>query len=204
MKRLSVDRQGRVVYRYKQPFRDGSTHVILDPLDLMFRMNGMPRAQGCAGAAIARLAALVPRPRLNLTRFHGVFAPNFKHRKCVVPRRSRRLIDNDKLPAPMSWPLPHIPVLRGTGTSCPMDAAPQAGVCHAPGHPLLMLRMAQASFSTASPSHLLNSPCRHRDLSGAQAKEAWRFARSARNPADVPSARVGGNCGSSHALRIRR
>ena len=53
-KRLSVDNQGRVVYRYKQPFRDGSTHVVLEPLDF-----------------IARLAALVPRPRLNLTRFHS-------------------------------------------------------------------------------------------------------------------------------------
>ena len=26
--RLSIDRQGRVVYQYKQPFRDGSTHVM--------------------------------------------------------------------------------------------------------------------------------------------------------------------------------
>jgi hypothetical protein len=73
------------VYRYKQPFRDGSTHVVLEPLDF-----------------IDRLAALVPRPRLNLTRCHGVFAPNFKHRKRIVPRRSRR-IDADHPPAPMSW-----------------------------------------------------------------------------------------------------
>jgi Putative transposase len=70
-KRLSVDSRGRVVYQYKHAFRDGSTHVVLEPLDFMFRMNGMPRAQGCAGAAIARLAALVPCPRLNLTRFHS-------------------------------------------------------------------------------------------------------------------------------------
>ena len=83
--RLTVDGQGRVVYRYKQPFRDGSTHVVMEPLDF-----------------IARLAALVPRPRLNLTRVHGVFAPNFKHRKRIVPRRSRR-IDADHPPAPMSW-----------------------------------------------------------------------------------------------------
>ena len=34
-KRLSVDAQSRVVYRYKRPFRDGSTHVVLEPLDLM-------------------------------------------------------------------------------------------------------------------------------------------------------------------------
>jgi len=59
--RLSTNERGQIVYKFKQPFRDGTTHVILEPLDL-----------------IARLAALVPRPRLNLTRFHGVFAPNCK------------------------------------------------------------------------------------------------------------------------------
>jgi hypothetical protein len=37
-KRLSVDGQGRVVYRYKQPFRDGSTHVALEPLDFIARL----------------------------------------------------------------------------------------------------------------------------------------------------------------------
>lgn len=85
-KRLSVDGRGRVVYRYKHPFRDGSTHVVLEPLDF-----------------IARLAALVPRPRLNLTRFHGVFAPNFKHRERIVPQRSSRTIESDKPTAPLSW-----------------------------------------------------------------------------------------------------
>lgn len=85
-KRLSIDDRGRVVYRYKRPFRDGSTHVVLEPLDF-----------------IARLAALVPRPRLNLTRFHGVFAPNFKHRHKIVPRQPRGKVDSDKPLAPMSW-----------------------------------------------------------------------------------------------------
>ena len=85
-KRLSVDGRGRVVYRYKHPFRDGSTHVVLEPLDF-----------------IARLAALVPRPRLNLTRFHGVFAPNFKHRERIVPQRAQRTPEADKPTAPMSW-----------------------------------------------------------------------------------------------------
>jgi hypothetical protein len=49
--------------------------------------KGQPRAQGCAGAAIARLAALVPKPRVNLTRFHGVFVPNSKHRALVTPAK---------------------------------------------------------------------------------------------------------------------
>jgi hypothetical protein len=40
---------------------------------------------------------------LNLTRFHGVFAPNFKYRKHIVPHRSHRVVNNDKPPAPMNW-----------------------------------------------------------------------------------------------------
>ena len=34
---------------------------------------------------IARLVALVPKPRVNLTRFHGVFAPNSKYRSKITP-----------------------------------------------------------------------------------------------------------------------
>jgi hypothetical protein len=58
-KRLSLTAQGKVRYQLKTPYKDGTTHVIFEPLDF-----------------IARLAALVPKPRVNLTRFHGVFAPN--------------------------------------------------------------------------------------------------------------------------------
>jgi hypothetical protein len=86
-KRLSLTSNGNIRYQLKTPYRDGTTHVIFEPLDFMYRMYGMPRAQGCAGAAIARLAALVPRPRVNLTRFHGVFAPNSKYRALVTPAK---------------------------------------------------------------------------------------------------------------------
>jgi hypothetical protein len=33
---------------------------------------------------IARLAALVPRPRVNLTRYHGPFATNIRYRAQVI------------------------------------------------------------------------------------------------------------------------
>jgi len=39
---------------------------------------------------VARLAALVPKPRVNLARFHGVFAPNNKHRARVTPAKRGR------------------------------------------------------------------------------------------------------------------
>lgn len=45
----------------------------------------------------ARLAALVPKPRVNLTRFHGVFAPNSKHRALVTPAKRGK---GSKLKAP--------------------------------------------------------------------------------------------------------
>jgi hypothetical protein len=49
--------------QFKTPYNDGTTHVIFEPLDF-----------------IDKLAALVPKPRVNLTQFHGVFALNSKHR----------------------------------------------------------------------------------------------------------------------------
>lgn len=68
--RLSLTPNGNIRYQLKTPYRDGATHVIFEPLDF-----------------IARLAALVPRPRVNLTRFHGVFAPNSQHRALVTPAK---------------------------------------------------------------------------------------------------------------------
>ena len=64
-KRLSLTPNGNVRYQLKTPYREslprersecfgyGTTHVIFEPLDF-----------------IARLAALVPKPCVNLTRFH--------------------------------------------------------------------------------------------------------------------------------------
>jgi hypothetical protein len=69
-KRFSLTPGGNVRYQLKTPYRDGTTHVIFEPLDF-----------------IARLAALIPRPRANLTRFHGVFAPNSKHRALITPAK---------------------------------------------------------------------------------------------------------------------
>jgi hypothetical protein len=48
----------------------------------------MARVHGCTGgAAISRLVALVPKPRVHLTRFHGVFAPHSKYRARVTPAK---------------------------------------------------------------------------------------------------------------------
>ena len=74
--RLKLTDCGQVVLTLKTPFRDGTTHIVMSPLELL-----------------QRLAALVPRPRLNLIRFHGVLAPNAKWRSQVVPSRPETVVD---------------------------------------------------------------------------------------------------------------
>ena len=58
--------------KLKTPWRDGTTHLVKSPLEFM-----------------QRLAALVPRSRLHLIRFHGVLAPNAKLRALVVPQEPK-------------------------------------------------------------------------------------------------------------------
>jgi hypothetical protein len=48
---------------------------------------------------ISKLASLVPKPRVNLKRFHGVFSPNSKHRTLVTPtRQGKSLQEENKTP----------------------------------------------------------------------------------------------------------
>ena len=80
--RLSLSSTGKVVYTLKTPYREslphersecfghGTTQVAFEPVDF-----------------IARLAALVPKPRVNLTRYHGVLAPNHRWRGLVTPAK---------------------------------------------------------------------------------------------------------------------
>jgi len=94
-KGLSLTRNGQVRYELKTPWHNGTTHVIFEPLDF-----------------ISKLVSLVPKPRVNLTRFHGVFAPNSKHRAQVTPARRGKVkkirsLDENQTPAErraaMTW-----------------------------------------------------------------------------------------------------
>jgi len=45
---------------------------------------------------ISKLAALVPSPRVNLTRFHGVFAPNSRYRAdIIIQKKDRKSAEKD-------------------------------------------------------------------------------------------------------------
>jgi hypothetical protein len=66
--RLSLLPDGRLLYRLKHRWRDGTTHMIFEPLEL-----------------VEKLAALVPPPKVNLIRYHGLLAPAAAFRPLVIP-----------------------------------------------------------------------------------------------------------------------
>jgi hypothetical protein len=66
--RLSPLPDGRLLYRLKRRWRDGTTHMIFEPLEL-----------------VEKLAALVPPPRFNLVRYNGILAPSAAWRPLVIP-----------------------------------------------------------------------------------------------------------------------
>src|SRR5436309_4984570 len=68
VERLEALPDGCVLYRLKRPWRNGATHVVFQPQELL-----------------AKLAALVPAPRAHSVRYSGVFAPAAAWRPSIVP-----------------------------------------------------------------------------------------------------------------------
>jgi hypothetical protein len=85
--RLSELPDGRLLYRLKRPWRDGTTAVIFERQDF-----------------IAKLAVLVPAPRAHLTRYHGLLGPSAPWRPLVIPtaaaQESLRAVRPDPESAP--------------------------------------------------------------------------------------------------------
>jgi hypothetical protein len=65
--RLRLRADGRVAIRLKRAWRDGTTQLVLEPLELL-----------------AKRAALTPRPEVNLLLYHGLLAPHARGRHHVV------------------------------------------------------------------------------------------------------------------------
>ncbi len=76
--RVKVNHNGDVVLKLKSVYRDGTTYLVMTPLEFM-----------------QKLAALIPQPRLNLTRYHGVLAPKAKLRSQIIPHPPEDNTDGD-------------------------------------------------------------------------------------------------------------
>lgn len=69
--RLHLTGTGDVALEFRRPWSDGTTHLVFAPV-----------------AFLARLAVLVPRPRVNLVLYYGLLAPRAAWRAAVVPTPS--------------------------------------------------------------------------------------------------------------------
>ena len=67
LERLTESSGGQLLYELPHPRRDGSTHLLLDPLEL-----------------IEKLSVLIPPPRFHLLRFHGLLAPRGVVTLCIL------------------------------------------------------------------------------------------------------------------------
>ena len=112
--RVQTNAAAQVVFKLKAPWRDGITHLVLwrdtnSPVDCSCQPKGPSSARARPAslsplAFMQRLAALVPRPKLHLTRCgvritslrelsvpplraQGVLAPDAKPRALVVPHK---------------------------------------------------------------------------------------------------------------------
>jgi hypothetical protein len=96
--RLALDEAGRVTYRFRRPSPSGKLALSIEPVDFL-----------------ARLATLIPPPRQNQVRYHGVFAAHHKWRPLLVPRtaqldqtqtRSAALLPDNRPAEPVPSSLP--------------------------------------------------------------------------------------------------
>jgi hypothetical protein len=71
IERLKPLPDGRLMYRLKKHWRDGTSHILFQPLELM-----------------ERLAALIPAPRFNMIRYSGVLAPSASWRRRIIPKEN--------------------------------------------------------------------------------------------------------------------
>jgi len=99
--RLSWAGDGRLRYRMKRTFSDGTRELVLTPRELL-----------------GRLAALVPPPRFNLTRYHGAFAANARGRAALTGARGR---PRPRHPSPAPG-LPAVPLAPPSPAAPPADS----------------------------------------------------------------------------------
>ena len=67
------DEGPHIAFSLKSIWSDGTYQIVLSPQELL-----------------EKLAALVPPPRLNLVRYHGVLAPNAADARCAGQHAGRR------------------------------------------------------------------------------------------------------------------
>jgi len=73
LERLSETEDGKILYRLKKYFSDGTSHFLFDPLEF-----------------VEKVMAIIPPARANLLRYHLLYAPHSKYRAKIVPQKKEK------------------------------------------------------------------------------------------------------------------
>jgi hypothetical protein len=123
--RLEEQPDGRLTLRLKTPWRDGTTHVLIERSDLL-----------------DRLVPLIPPPRAHQVRYHGILAPCASQRSRVVPasppgtgsvasdpeataQGTAAVTNGGRAPATADGQVPHEPERTKPCGSSPPDTSPR-------------------------------------------------------------------------------
>src|SRR5207247_9794338 len=100
--RLSLTPDGLVLVTLKTEWHDGTTHLLFTPVELL-----------------EKLAALTPRPRINLVLYHGILAPRARARAHAVAQGAAAPSPGDRPPtaAEDPGPDPSAPAAEVSGTA---------------------------------------------------------------------------------------
>jgi hypothetical protein len=104
--RLALTPEGQVLVTLKAEWADGTTHLLFAPVEFL-----------------EKLAALTPRPRINLVIYHGILAPHARARAQAVARGPATSTIEERPPAS-----------EESGTAAPAATPEAAGVSN-PGAP---------------------------------------------------------------------
>ncbi|XXT92998.1 transposase [Sorangium sp. So ce764] len=111
--RIELLPDGRIAYLLKTP-RRGRTHRVMSPMEFM-----------------ARLAALIPPPKIPLVRYHGVFAPRSSWRSLVTPRPPARAAKSEPCAGHALLPAAPAPASPAPASPCAPPALSARSLAHA-------------------------------------------------------------------------
>jgi hypothetical protein len=141
--RLALRPDGTVLVTLKTPWRDGTTHLRFEPMTLL-----------------ERLAALTPRPRINVLLYHGILAPRATWRAAAVAygRADAAAAQDDRAriagpAADAATTSAAIPGKAERGVAAGPAAAPSAPVAPAPGPAAVTPQPADRPLGAAPPRH---------------------------------------------------
>lgn len=86
LERMSEREDGKILYRLKTIYSDGTTHILFDPVEL-----------------VEKVVALIPPPRANLLRYSGILASNSKIRSLIVPKPTKKEAAKEKTTESAKW-----------------------------------------------------------------------------------------------------